>query len=157
MYLSLFSERRNCSELPCYAYILHFRLILINKPLFSRNIKVQKHIVHAVIYDESDGELLTQVRFYWSMVRISKRCQYICSIHEVDGKPEFRVSVQEENCKESVFKSESAQGAWHQVLDVIMKLRIAADSIKVFPKFITGEDLFGLTEPAIVKVLAIGH
>jgi histone-lysine N-methyltransferase MLL3 len=89
------------------------------------------------------------------MNRINKRCQYICSIHEVDGKPEFRIGVQEEESKDLVIKSESAQGAWHQVLDFIVKLRTAAGSIKVFPKFITGEDLFGLTEPAIVKVCPI--
>jgi len=86
------------------------------------------------------------------MVKISKRCKYICSIHELDGKPEFRISVDNEDSAERVIKSDSARGAWHQVLDVIMKLRTEADTIKVFPKFITGEDLFGLTEPAIVKV-----
>ncbi|CAG7629500.1 unnamed protein product [Allacma fusca] len=93
------------------------------------------------------------VRFYWSMKRTNKRCQYICSIHEVEGKPEFRITPQEEGTKEVVIKSASAQGAWHQVLDSIAKLRNSCNTIKVFPKYITGEDLFGLTEPAIVRVL----
>ena len=88
------------------------------------------------------------------MKKPNKRCQYICSIHEVDGKPEFRISPQEEEgTKEvTVIKSNTAQGAWHQVLESIAKIRNAASTIKVFPKYITGEDLFGLTEPAIVKV-----
>jgi len=85
---------------------------------------------------------------------VNKRCQYICSIHEVDGKPEFRITVEEEG-EERVIKAESAQGAWHEVLESILNLRTTADSIKVFPKFITGEDLFGLTEPAIVKVRSV--
>ena len=86
------------------------------------------------------------------MKRINKRCQYVCSIHEVDGRPEFRISPQEEGLQDVVFKSSSAQGAWHQVLDSIAKLRNSSNTIKVFPKYITGEDLFGLTEPSIVRV-----
>jgi histone-lysine N-methyltransferase MLL3 len=86
------------------------------------------------------------------MTRSNKRCQYICSIHDVDGKPEFRITAQEENEKERVIKSDTAQGAWVRVLDSVSKVRNSHDSIKVFPKYITGEDLFGLTEPAIVKV-----
>lgn len=85
------------------------------------------------------------------MFKVNKRCQYICSIHEVNGKPEFRITVEEAGT-ERVITSSTCQGAWHQVLDAVIKLRATADSIKVFPKFITGEDLFGLTEPAIVKV-----
>jgi len=95
------------------------------------------------------------MRFYWSMTKGNKRCQYICSIHETDGKPEFRITAQEESEKERVIKSDTAQGAWVKVMDAISKIRISHDLIKVFPKYITGEDLFGLTEPAIVKVLTI--
>lgn len=35
-----------------------------------------------------------QVRFYWSMRVYNKRCRYVCSIHEANGRPEFRVLVQ---------------------------------------------------------------
>lgn len=86
------------------------------------------------------------------MTKANKRCQYICSIHETDGKPEFRIAAQEGDGKEHVVKSYSAQGAWLQVLEAVAKVRNANDCIKVFPRYITGEDLFGLTEPAIVKV-----
>ncbi|ODN00513.1 Histone-lysine N-methyltransferase trr [Orchesella cincta] len=92
-------------------------------------------------------------RFYWSMRKVNKRCQYICSIHDVDAKPEFRITAQEEGFKEHVVKGNTAQAAWLQILETISKLRNSAEIIKVFPKYITGEDLFGLTEPSIVKVL----
>lgn len=53
------------------------------------------------------------VRFYWSMTKANKRCQYICSIHETEGKPEFRIAAQESDGKEChVVKSSTAQGAW---------------------------------------------
>lgn len=39
------------------------------------------------------------------------------------------------------------------VLEAVARVRNAQNCIKVFPKYITGEDLFGLTEPAIVKVV----
>ncbi len=35
------------------------------------------------------------VRFYWSPRVLHKRCRYVCSIDEQDGKPLFRVIVQE--------------------------------------------------------------
>jgi histone-lysine N-methyltransferase MLL3 len=70
----------------------------------------------------------------------------------VDGKPEFRITAQEEDGNEITVKSSTAQGAWLQVLDAVAKVRESNGCIKVFPKYITGEDLFGLTEPAIVKV-----
>jgi len=91
------------------------------------------------------------------MTRVNKRCQYICSIHEFDSKPEFRITAKEEAAedKETVIKSPSAQGAWAQVLEAIARIKTHNDIIKIFPKYITGEDLFGLTEPAIVKVSKI--
>jgi histone-lysine N-methyltransferase MLL3 len=89
------------------------------------------------------------------MTKANRRCQYICSIHEADGKPEFRITTQEEGENENVVKANTAQGAWLQVLEAVAKVRNAQDCIKVFPKYITGEDLFGLTEPAIVKVLLL--
>lgn len=86
------------------------------------------------------------------MTRINKRCQYICSIHEIDGKPEFRIAVQEETFNEVLLNGSTASEVWSQVLEAIAKLRMSSNGINLFPKYITGEDLFGLTEPTIVKV-----
>ena len=39
-----------------------------------------------------------------------------------------------------------------QVLAIIEKMRRDNDLVKVFPKFINGEDLFGLNETNVIKV-----
>ena len=41
---------------------------------------------------------------------------------------------------------------WYKVLEPISKLRKDADMLKLFPTFLTGEDLFGLTEAAIQRI-----
>merc|ERR1712213_299426 len=40
-----------------------------------------------------------------------------------------------------------------KVLSEVETLRIKAKCTKVFPDYINGEDLFGLTEPTVIKVL----
>jgi histone-lysine N-methyltransferase MLL3 len=35
------------------------------------------------------------VRFYWSPRQVHKRCRYVCSIEECEGRPQFNVVVQE--------------------------------------------------------------
>lgn len=93
------------------------------------------------------------IRFYWSMRRLNKRCRYICSIHDVCGRPEFRVLVQEQPEEDVEFKDGTPKGVWQKILDQVAVLRKTNDCLQMFPKFATGEDLFGLTEPAIVRVL----
>ncbi|XP_050507765.1 histone-lysine N-methyltransferase 2C-like isoform X1 [Diabrotica virgifera virgifera] len=93
------------------------------------------------------------IRFYWSMKSLNKRCKYICSIHEQFGKPEFRVVVQEPPEDDIEFVDPTPKGAWQRILDQIAFLRKENECLQMFPKFTTGEDLFGLTEPAIVRVL----
>ena len=43
-------------------------------------------------------------------------------------------------------------GAWDPILAEIEKVRRAADNTKIFPAYMSGEDLFGFTEPNIIKV-----
>ncbi|XP_056641929.1 histone-lysine N-methyltransferase 2C-like isoform X3 [Diorhabda sublineata] len=93
------------------------------------------------------------IRFYWSMKKLNKRCKYICSIHEVFGRPEFRVLVQEPPEEDVEFVDPTPKGAWQKILDQVASLRRENDCLQMFPKFTTGEDMFGLTEPAIVRVL----
>ena len=47
----------------------------------------------------------------------------------------------------------TCQGVWQQVLSAIQDLRRAEGLVRLFPQFINGEDLFGLNEPAIVRIL----
>ncbi|KAJ1527759.1 hypothetical protein ONE63_007714 [Megalurothrips usitatus] len=93
------------------------------------------------------------IRFYWSMRVANKRCRYICSIHEANGFPEFRVLVSEPAQEDLELRDSTAKGVWQQILEPMQNLRKENANINIFPKYITGEDLFGLTEPAIVRIL----
>merc|ERR1719483_381416 len=93
------------------------------------------------------------LRYYWSMRNVNKRCSYYCSINEKDGKPEFVVEVVESGHDTITFTDPTCWGAWTTVLKEVESVRRKADCTKVFPAYISGEDLFGLTEPNIIKVL----
>ena len=51
------------------------------------------------------------------------------------------------------FQDWTCQGVWQQILGAIEEIRRQNGIVRVFPQFLNGEDLFGLTEPAIVRVL----
>merc|ERR1719273_1128972 len=99
------------------------------------------------------------IRYYWSLTEVNKRAPYTCAIVEnkATNKPEFRVTatVFDENKKEveKTFVDTSAKAVWHQILVLLEKMRRENNMVKVFPRHIIGEDLFGLTEPTIIKVL----
>ncbi|KAJ8921947.1 hypothetical protein NQ315_008581 [Exocentrus adspersus] len=93
------------------------------------------------------------IRFFWSMRRLNKRCRYICSVHDFCGRPEFRVLVQEPPEEDIEFKDQTPRGVWLRIIEHIAALRRENSCLQMFPKFATGEDLFGLSEPAIVRVL----
>ncbi|RZC33964.1 histone-lysine N-methyltransferase 2C-like [Asbolus verrucosus] len=93
------------------------------------------------------------IRFYWSMRNLNKRCKYICSIHEAFGRPEFRVVVQEPSEEDLEIKDSTPKGVWQRILEQLAAMRRENQCVQVFPKFVSGEDLFGLTEPAVVRVL----
>ncbi|EEC19912.1 hypothetical protein IscW_ISCW023206 [Ixodes scapularis] len=91
------------------------------------------------------------VRIYWSMHKLGARSRYTCSIHDVDGQPQFQVRVSSGG-HEKILSHRTPKGVWQKVLQPIENFRREAQAIKVFSNFITGEDLFGLTEPAIVRI-----
>lgn len=93
------------------------------------------------------------IRFYWSMKRLNKRCRYICSIHDVSGRPEFRIIVQDPPEEDAEFRDGSPKAVWTRILEPLAALRRENECVRMFPKYVTGEDLFGLTEPAVVRVL----
>lgn len=93
------------------------------------------------------------MRFYWSMRRPNKRCRYICSIVDAQGRPEFRVLIQEPFEDDIQLHDSTPKGIWNQILDRICQLRKENNMVQIFPKYIIGEDLFGLTEPAVVRIL----
>lgn len=93
------------------------------------------------------------IRFFWSMRQPNKRCRYICSIADVAGRPEFRIHVKEVNEEDIELRDETPKKVWLRILEPIAKLRRAHQLVHCFPKYINGDDLFGLTEPAIVRIL----
>lgn len=93
------------------------------------------------------------VRFYWSMRRPNKRCRYVCSIHDVSGRPEFRVLVQEPLQEDVELRDATPRAVWSRILEPLAELRRSTHSVQLFPRYVSGEDLFGLTEPAVVRVL----
>ncbi|CAH0763958.1 unnamed protein product [Diatraea saccharalis] len=94
------------------------------------------------------------VRFYWSMCRANSRCRYLCWISEEEGRPRFHVRAQDEPRTE--LAAATPRAAWASILDSVAALRDNRGEegvLKLWPNYVTGEDLFGLTEPAVVRVL----
>lgn len=87
------------------------------------------------------------------MYRPNKRCRYICTIAEVSGRPEFRIVVQEPNKADVELRDTTPKAVWQRVLQPVVELRKTHNLVKVYPEFISGEDLFGLTEPTIVRII----
>lgn len=94
-----------------------------------------------------------QIRFYWSMRVFNKRCLYTCSIHDAAGRPEFRILVQEPGQDDLELIGSSAKEVWARILEPLTNLRREHNSVQIYPRYVTGEDLFGLAEPAIVRIL----
>lgn len=92
-------------------------------------------------------------RFYWSYRTLYKRCRYVCSIHDNQGSPEFQIKVVETGQEDIQYKDSSPAGVWVNILAPLEKMRREADLVKMFPSLMGPEDLFGLSEPNIVKVL----
>ncbi|XP_033116847.1 histone-lysine N-methyltransferase 2C-like [Anneissia japonica] len=92
-------------------------------------------------------------RLYWSMRYTNKRCSYVCTIGDSGGKPVFTIRVQEQGHEDVTVQDSTIKGVWQKILLPIEKLRREADMLKLFPRFITGEDMYGLQEPAILHVL----
>lgn len=82
-----------------------------------------------------------------------KRCKYYCSINDNNNKPQFVVEVEEDGYENIQFKGDTPKDVWNEIIESIEKLREKAGTIKLFKNYISGEDLFGLTEPTIVRIL----
>ncbi|XP_063317746.1 histone-lysine N-methyltransferase 2C-like isoform X5 [Pelmatolapia mariae] len=91
-------------------------------------------------------------RIYWSMRHGNRRCRYICSVEERDGIPEFTIRVIEQGYQDMVLTDTSAKGVWDKVLGPVAEKRAESGTLKLFPVYLKGEDLFGLTVPAVAKI-----
>ena len=129
--------------------------IVIQNRRFS--VRVSNYIV-VITQFYNTCSLLFQVgfktsRFYWSMKTLYKRSRYICSIKEKEGKPEFMVTVVEQGQENIVVQNPTCCGVWKSILEPLEKLHKEADLVKVFPAFTTGEELYGLTDPNIIRLV----
>ncbi|KAK2516402.1 Kmt2d [Columba guinea] len=75
-------------------------------------------------------------RIYWSLRTNNRRCCYRCTICENNGRPEFVVQVIEQGLEDLVFSDSSPQ----------------ADMLRLFPEYLKGEELFGLTVHAVLRI-----
>ncbi|XP_078393147.1 histone-lysine N-methyltransferase 2C isoform X10 [Cetorhinus maximus] len=91
-------------------------------------------------------------RFYWSTRYSNKRSRYLCSIEEKDNVPEFVVRVIEQGHEDLVLTGSSPKGVWQKLLEPIARLRKEADMLKLFPDYLKGDDLFGLTVSAVTRI-----
>jgi hypothetical protein len=92
-------------------------------------------------------------RYYWSYRQINKRCRYVCKIEDTNGRPQFVVTVLERGIEQIVLRESSCEDLARRILDPLEKMRRENDLVKVFPQYLTGEDLFGLTEPTVQKII----
>lgn len=104
------------------------------------------------------------VRFYWSMRSPGARCRYMNSVADSVGqsepRPEFQLTVVEEGHDDVTFHDTSAKRLWSRVFERIEPLRnasrqqsSAAPLLRLFPALLSGEEMFGLAEPAFLRVL----
>ncbi|XP_055338361.1 histone-lysine N-methyltransferase 2C-like isoform X2 [Paramacrobiotus metropolitanus] len=91
-------------------------------------------------------------RIFWSMRALHKRCFYHCTIHDVHGAPDFRISVEENGYETVLLNGSTTKEVWMKVLVAVLEHR-SSTMIKVFPDFFTGDDLFGLTESNIARAI----
>ncbi|XP_028966608.1 histone-lysine N-methyltransferase 2D-like [Galendromus occidentalis] len=92
------------------------------------------------------------LRFYWHMQRLGQRQLYECIITEQDGKPKFTITPMGQRDQKPIVGS-TPKECWLKVLEPIEKMRLDDQAIKVFKNYITGQDLFGLTEPLILRLI----
>ncbi|XP_057712545.1 histone-lysine N-methyltransferase 2C isoform X1 [Corythoichthys intestinalis] len=91
-------------------------------------------------------------RIYWSMRHGNRRCRYVCSVEETEGQPEFTIRVIEQGYEDLVLTDTSAKGVWDKVLGPVAEKRTESGTLKLFPVYLKGEDLFGLTASSVAKI-----
>ncbi|XP_077428838.1 histone-lysine N-methyltransferase 2D isoform X2 [Vanacampus margaritifer] len=91
-------------------------------------------------------------RIYWSTRVPNKRCRYRCRISEDDGLPLFEVRVLEHGMEDLHYRDMTPQGIWEQVVHKVAKLRNDSSMLKLFTEHVKGEEMFGLTIHAVMRI-----
>ncbi|XP_072508255.1 histone-lysine N-methyltransferase 2C isoform X4 [Notamacropus eugenii] len=91
-------------------------------------------------------------RLYWSMRYANRRCRYLCSIEEKDGLPMFVIKIVEQGHDDLVLTDTSPKGVWDKILEPVACVRKESEMLQLFPGYLKGEDLFGLTVSAVARI-----
>ncbi|KAI5103767.1 histone-lysine N-methyltransferase 2C isoform X5, partial [Silurus meridionalis] len=91
-------------------------------------------------------------RLYWSMRHGRRRCRYVCTVEERQGRPEFCIRVLEKGYEDLLLTDTSAKGVWDKVLGSVAERRSETGMLRLFPIYLKGEDLFGLTVSAVTRI-----
>lgn len=60
----------------------------------------------------------------------------------------------QEPCYDDIeLRDSSPKAVWARILEPLQQLRKDNGNVQIFPRYVSGEDLFGLNEPAVVRVL----
>ncbi|XP_075683472.1 histone-lysine N-methyltransferase 2C isoform X3 [Rhinoderma darwinii] len=91
-------------------------------------------------------------RLYWSTRYANRRCRYLCSIEERDGLPLFVIRVHEQGHEDLVLTDITLKGVWDKILEPVANCRKNSEILRLFPVYLKGEDLFGLTVSAVARI-----
>uniref|UniRef100_A0A672Y531 [histone H3]-lysine(4) N-methyltransferase n=1 Tax=Sphaeramia orbicularis TaxID=375764 RepID=A0A672Y531_9TELE len=91
-------------------------------------------------------------RIYWSTRVPNKRCRYRCRISEDDGHPVFEVRVLEHGMEDLQYRDASPEGIWDRVVQQVAKLRDESSMLKLFTEHVKGEEMYGLTVHAVMRI-----
>ncbi|XP_038546315.1 LOW QUALITY PROTEIN: histone-lysine N-methyltransferase 2C isoform X1 [Canis lupus familiaris] len=91
-------------------------------------------------------------RLYWSTRYANRRCRYLCSIEEKDGRPVFVIRIVEQGHEDLVLSDSSPKGVWDKILEPVACVRKQSEMLQLFPAYLKGEDLFGLTVSAVARI-----
>ncbi|KAI3357429.1 hypothetical protein L3Q82_015860, partial [Scortum barcoo] len=91
-------------------------------------------------------------RIYWSTRLPNKRCRYRCRISEDEGRPLFEVRVLEHGMEDLQYRDTTPQGIWERVVNQVAKLRDESSMLKLFTEHVKGEEMYGLTVHAVMRI-----
>ncbi|VUZ51468.1 unnamed protein product [Hymenolepis diminuta] len=117
---------------------------LLPHQIESEHFHTQKYI-YPVFYSAT--------RIFWSMRCPGRRSLYRCEIKEQDSRPLFQVTVTDKGFPDVVLQSFNCTELWREIAKKVQQLRRESGFIQNFPHLICGEEMFGLSEPNVLRAI----
>ncbi|KAM7538069.1 hypothetical protein Aperf_G00000076495 [Anoplocephala perfoliata] len=92
-------------------------------------------------------------RIFWSMRRPGQRSLYRCEIKEQGGRPLFQVTVIDKGLPDVILENFDCTELWREIAAKVQQLRKENGLIQNFLHLICGEEMFGLSEPNVVRAI----